>query len=103
MQLRLMCQFHVPVVVKVLPPYIPSQQEKADPRLFSSNVARLFSEELQLPIVNQVVFSLFTCKDPTQIPSYGQKCSAAMQKRHCYSYVQCYAWNAARGIDHGRA
>ena len=55
-QLRLMCQPYNSVVVRILPPYVPSEREVAQPRLFADNVRRLFSQELRLPLVEQVRF-----------------------------------------------
>ena len=57
-QLRLVCQPYNSVVVRILPPYVPSEREVAQPRLFADNVRRLFSQELRLPLVEQVT----TCR-----------------------------------------
>jgi len=53
-QLRLVCQPYNSVVVRILPPYVPSEREAAQPRVFAENVRRLFSQELRLPMVEQV-------------------------------------------------
>lgn len=52
-QLRLLCQFTSEVEVTVLPPYMPSAAERADPRLYAANVRALYSKTLALPLVNQ--------------------------------------------------
>ena len=54
LQLRMMCQLYNSVEVTILPPYIPSQKEQANPRIYASNVRRLFADTLQLPMVEQV-------------------------------------------------
>lgn len=41
LQLRTMCQFGNQVSVEVLPPYIPSKQEKDDPVLYAANIRKL--------------------------------------------------------------
>lgn len=53
-QLRMVCQFYNTVDVLILPPYMPTEREKTDVRLFANNVRRLFAEELRLPLVEQV-------------------------------------------------
>ena len=54
LQLRMLCQLNNSVEVTILPPYVPSQQEQADPRLYASNVRRLFADTLQVPMIEQV-------------------------------------------------
>ncbi|KAF8069495.1 Lpc [Scenedesmus sp. PABB004] len=39
--LRLMCQFENRVTVEMLPPYVPSAAERADPALYAANVRRV--------------------------------------------------------------
>lgn len=41
LQLRLMCQFSNSVTVEVMPPYIPTAAEKADPALYAANIRKL--------------------------------------------------------------
>ena len=52
-QLRLLCQLDNAVDVTVLPPYVPSAEERANPKLFAANVRALYGKTLQLPLVNQ--------------------------------------------------
>jgi len=54
-QLRLMCQFSNSVTVEVMPPYIPSAAEKADPALYAANIRKLIvsSKAWQAGIVRQ--------------------------------------------------
>jgi hypothetical protein len=54
LQLRLVCQPYNSVVIRILPPYVPSEREMAQPHVFAENVRRLFSQELRLPMVEQV-------------------------------------------------
>lgn len=54
--LRLVCQPYNSVVVRILPPYVPSEREAGQPRVFADNVRRLFSQELRLPMVEQTVY-----------------------------------------------
>ena len=58
MQIRMMCQFWNTVEVTILPPYLPSPEEQQSPVLFASNVRRLYSEHLGLPMVEQVNHSM---------------------------------------------
>ena len=53
-QLRLVCQFENTLDVTVLPPYVPSQAEREDPKLYAKNVQKLYAETLSVPIVDQV-------------------------------------------------
>ncbi|KXZ53015.1 hypothetical protein GPECTOR_8g383 [Gonium pectorale] len=46
---RLMCQWRNEVEVTVLPPYVPSPEERADPRLFAANVRSLMGAAAGLP------------------------------------------------------
>lgn len=52
-QLRLLCQLDAAVDVTVLPPYVPSAAERADARVYATNVRALYSKTLGLPMVNQ--------------------------------------------------
>ncbi len=38
----------------ILPPYVPSKEEKADPGLYAKNVQALYAKTLGVPIVDQV-------------------------------------------------
>lgn len=49
------CQWDNAVDVVILPPYVPSEEEKASPALYARNVQKLYAETLYLPIVNQVI------------------------------------------------
>lgn len=44
--LRMQSQFANFCEVIVLPPYVPSKEEKSDPRLYADNVRKLMAEEL---------------------------------------------------------
>lgn len=50
---RLMCQFDNGLDVQILPPYIPSPEEVADPALYASNVRTLMAKALDVPLVEQ--------------------------------------------------
>ncbi|CAL8471402.1 g10944 [Coccomyxa elongata] len=50
---RMCCQFDNAVDVVILPPYVPSEEEKASPALYAKNVQQLYAKTLDLPIVNQ--------------------------------------------------
>ncbi len=52
--LRLLCQFVNTVDVNILPVYVPSDTEQADPALYAANVRRMCAEMLRLPLVDQV-------------------------------------------------
>eukprot|EP00775_Hariotina_reticulata_P010920 gene10919-11075_t len=51
--LRLMCQLDNQLVVQVLPPYIPSQEEKENPALYAANIRKLIADALGVPMVDQ--------------------------------------------------
>lgn len=56
MQVRMCCQFDNSLEVTILPPYVPSEEEKASPALYAKNVQKQYAETLNLPIVDQVLF-----------------------------------------------
>ena len=56
-QLRMACQFENTLDVRVLPPYVPSEAEKADPKLYAKNVQGLYAQTLGVPVVDQVGFT----------------------------------------------
>ena len=51
--IRLMCQLDNGLDVQILPPYVPSIQEVADPTLYASNVRTLMAKTLGVPLVEQ--------------------------------------------------
>ena len=51
------CQWDNAVDVVILPPYVPSKEEKSSPALYAKNVQQLYAKALSLPIVNQVIYS----------------------------------------------
>ena len=53
-QMRMMSQVSNAVEVTVLPPYVPSEEERASPALYASNVQALFCKALGVPAVDQV-------------------------------------------------
>jgi hypothetical protein len=42
-----MCQFGNQVTVEVMPPYIPSKEEKADTVLYAANIRKLIVSPMQ--------------------------------------------------------
>lgn len=62
MQLRLACQYENAVEVTILPPYVPSESEKKDPKLYARNLRQLYAHTLQLPLVEQVSRCMLCCK-----------------------------------------
>ena len=53
-QLRLACQFENRLDVTILPPYVPSEQERGSPAAYAKSVQRLYAQALGVPIVDQV-------------------------------------------------
>eukprot|EP00878_Enallax_costatus_P021022 GHUV01022239.1.p1 GENE.GHUV01022239.1~~GHUV01022239.1.p1 ORF type:complete len:120 (+),score=27.24 GHUV01022239.1:1167-1526(+) len=53
LQLRMMCQLQNFLSVEVLPPYVPSQEEKDNPALYAANIRKLIAEALNVPMVDQ--------------------------------------------------
>ena len=53
-QVRMMSQISNAVEVTVLPPYVPSEEERASPALYAQNVQTLFCKTLGIPAVDQV-------------------------------------------------
>ena len=53
-QLRMMSQISNAVEITVLPPYAPSEEERASPALYANNVQELFCKTLGIPAVDQV-------------------------------------------------
>ena len=53
-QVRMMSQISNAVEVTVLPPYVPSEEERASPALYAQNVQALFCKTLGVPAVDQV-------------------------------------------------
>lgn len=52
-QLRLCCQFENTLDATVLPPYVPSGEERGNPGLYAKNVQALYAKTLGVPIVDQ--------------------------------------------------
>jgi lysophosphatidylcholine acyltransferase/lyso-PAF acetyltransferase len=46
------CQWDNPVQLEYLEPYIPSEEEKADPVLFANNVRDVMADALKVPVCN---------------------------------------------------
>ncbi len=59
-QLRMMSQISNAVEITVLPPYVPSEEERASPALYASNVQQVFCKTLGIPAVDQVCSRHFT-------------------------------------------
>ena len=53
-QMRMMSQVSNAVEVTILPPYVPSEEERASPALYAQNVQALFCKALGLSAVGQV-------------------------------------------------
>lgn len=49
--LRLLCQWRNELEITILPPYVPSEQEKADPKLYAANVRSLMARALNQPLL----------------------------------------------------
>ena len=50
---RCCTQFRKLLTVRVLPPYVPSEREKADPAAYAAAVRELYGRELGVPLVDQ--------------------------------------------------
>ncbi|GLC36238.1 hypothetical protein PLESTB_001365200 [Pleodorina starrii] len=48
---RLMCQWRNDLEIIILPPYIPSDEEKANPKLFAANVRQLMAKAMDQPLL----------------------------------------------------
>jgi hypothetical protein len=60
-QVRMCCQFDNAVDVEVLPPYVPSKEEKVSPSLYAKNVQKLYAKTLNLPMSDQVLLISAKC------------------------------------------
>jgi len=49
-------QFYINISMEFLQPYIPSQEEKEDPKLFSANVRKVMAEALNVPTTDSNYF-----------------------------------------------
>ena len=49
-----MSQISNALEVTVLPPYVPSEEERASPALYAQNVQELFCKTLGIPAIDQV-------------------------------------------------
>ena len=63
LQLRMMCQLQNFLSVEVLPPYVPSQEEKDNPALYAANIRKLIVRaglvvQLQNPLHNMACNAL---------------------------------------------
>ncbi|KAL3859040.1 hypothetical protein ACJMK2_009278 [Sinanodonta woodiana] len=47
-----LCQFHTNLEIEFLPVYVPSEEEKKDPKLFANNVRRKMAECLDIPVTD---------------------------------------------------
>ena len=52
-QVRLVTQFQTRLDIAILPPYTPSPEERADPKLYAANVRALYGRAMGLPLVEQ--------------------------------------------------
>jgi len=60
-----LCQWDCPVELEYLDPYIPSEEEKADPALFANNVRSVMADAMGIPLCNMTyaeVKEMFTKK-----------------------------------------
>lgn len=48
-----MTQFQTRLDIAILPPYTPSPEERADPKLYAANVRVLYGRAMGLPLVEQ--------------------------------------------------
>ena len=48
-----MTQFQTRLDIAILPPYTPSPEERADPKLYAANVRALYGRAMGLPLVEQ--------------------------------------------------
>ncbi|XP_060555459.1 lysophosphatidylcholine acyltransferase 2-like isoform X3 [Ruditapes philippinarum] len=47
-----LCQFNTRLEIEYLPVYTPSEEEKADPKLFANNVRKVMAEALGVPVTD---------------------------------------------------
>lgn len=60
-----LCQFYSRCEIEYLPVYLPSEAEKADPKLFANNVRAVMAECLQCPITDHTYDDLRPAKTET--------------------------------------
>ena len=60
-QVRLVTQFQTRLDIAILPPYTPSAEERADPKLYAANVRALYGRAMGLPLVEQACLEPYTC------------------------------------------
>lgn len=51
--LRMLCQFRNDLTISILPVYVPSDAEVADPKLYASNVRKMVGARLTVPLVDE--------------------------------------------------
>lgn len=81
---RSLSQFYVKMTVEYLPPYVPSQQEKEDPKLFSANLREMMANHLGVPTTDSNYFDYLRSEKATTV----LKCIQKLQKKMEISLVE---------------
>lgn len=71
LQLRMMSQISNAVEITVLPPYVPSDEERAWPAAYAKNVQELFCKTLGVPAVDQVCCCCMTHLTARELAMHG--------------------------------
>jgi len=78
---RSLSQFYVKMTVEYLPPYIPNQQEKEDPKLFSANLRKMMANELGVPTTDSNYYDYLRSEKATTVLKRVQKLQKKMEIR----------------------
>ncbi|KAM9384869.1 lysophosphatidylcholine acyltransferase 1 [Pholidichthys leucotaenia] len=75
-----LCQPHNSMVIEYLPVYVPSNEEREDPALFSNNVRKLMAKALEVPLIDLFFddVELSLSKGPLKI----YDCSSLLEFNH---------------------
>ncbi|XP_059143736.1 lysophosphatidylcholine acyltransferase 2-like [Physella acuta] len=65
-----LCQFYTRIEIEFLPVYVPSEEEKKDPKLFANNVREVMARALMCPITDHTYDDcrLMTAADKLKLP-----------------------------------
>ncbi|XP_012941031.1 lysophosphatidylcholine acyltransferase 2 isoform X3 [Aplysia californica] len=68
-----LCQFYTRIEIEYLPVYTPSEEEKADPKLFANNVRTLMAESLKCPVTDHTYDDcrLMTTAQKLKLPAHA--------------------------------
>jgi len=76
-------QFQTRLDIAILPPYTPSAEERADPKLYAANVRQLYGRAMGLPLAEQVPSARLPAALIGRLPTGGVRLGAVLAGEGC--------------------